>query len=126
TELTAAGKYMQHWWPELPIWVSALVFFIAVNAINLINVRSYGETEFWFALIKVVAVIAMILFGCYLLFSGHGGPQAKVSNLWEYGGFFAKGYNGLLVALAIIMFSFGGLELVGITAAEAEDPDKSI
>ncbi|MCL0001211.1 amino acid permease [Providencia rettgeri] len=126
TELTAAGKYMQHWWPELPIWVSAAVFFIAVNAVNLVNVRSYGETEFWFALIKVIAVVAMIIFGCYLLLSGHGGPQAKVSNLWEYGGFFANGFNGLIMALAIIMFSFGGLELVGITAAEAEDPDKSI
>lgn len=126
TELTAAGKYMQEWWPDLPIWVSAVVFFIAVNAINLINVRSYGETEFWFALIKVIAIVAMILFGCYLLFSGRGGPQAGISNLWEHGGFFANDFIGLLMALAIIMFSFGGLELVGITAAEAENPEKSI
>lgn len=126
TELTAAGEYMRRWWPELPIWVSAAVFFIAVNAVNLINVRSYGETEFWFALIKVIAVIAMIIFGCYLLFSGKGGPQASVTNLWEHGGFFANDFIGLLMALAIIMFSFGGLELVGITAAEAEDPEKSI
>lgn len=124
TELTAAGEYMRRWWPDLPIWVSAAVFFIAVNAVNLINVRSYGETEFWFALIKVIAVIAMIVFGCYLLLSGKGGPQASISNLWEHGGFFANDFIGLLMALAIIMFSFGGLELVGITAAEAEEPEK--
>ncbi len=59
--------------------MSAAVFFIAVNAINLVNVRSYGETEFWFALIKVIAVIAMIIFGCYLLLSGHGGIHRRKS-----------------------------------------------
>lgn len=88
--------------------------------------RAYGETEFWFALIKVVAIVAMILFGCYLLFSGRGGSESGLSNLWEYGGFFANDFLGLLMALAIIMFSFGGLELVGITAAEAEKPEQSI
>ncbi|EPM0008872.1 amino acid permease, partial [Providencia stuartii] len=100
TELTAAGKYMQGWWPDLPIWVSAIVFFIVVNAVNFINVRAYGETEFWFALIKVVAIVAMILFGCYLLFSGRGGSESGLSNLWEYGGFFANDFLGLLMALA--------------------------
>ena len=125
-ELTAVGKYIQYWYPEIPTWVSAAVFFVLINAINLTNVKVYGEMEFWFSIIKVAAVVGMILFGCWLLFGGHAGPDAKVSNLWDRGGFFPNGISGLVMAMAVIMFSFGGLELVGITAAEADNPEKSI
>ncbi|MEB7586035.1 amino acid permease [Serratia rubidaea] len=125
-ELTAVGIYVQYWWPEIPTWVSAAVFFLAINAINLANVKVYGELEFWFAIIKVVAIIGMIVFGAYLLLSGMGGPEATVTNLWAQGGFFPNDISGLVMAMAVIMFSFGGLELVGITAAEADNPTKSI
>ncbi|MBK4724846.1 MULTISPECIES: aromatic amino acid transporter AroP [Erwiniaceae] len=125
-ELTAVGKYIQFWYPDIPTWMSAAVFFVIINAINLTNVKVFGEMEFWFAIIKVVAVVAMILFGCWLLFSGTGGPQASVRNLWEHGGFLPNGFSGLIMMMAIIMFSFGGLELVGITAAEADNPETSI
>ncbi|MDJ0474361.1 aromatic amino acid transporter AroP [Pantoea eucalypti] len=125
-ELTAVGKYVQFWWPDFPTWASAALFFVMINAINLTNVKVFGEMEFWFAIIKVVAVIGMILFGGWLLFSGHAGPQATVRNLWEQGGFFPHGIGGLVTVMAIIMFSFGGLELVGITAAEADNPEVSI
>lgn len=125
-ELTAVGKYIQVWWPEFPSWATAALFFLLINAINLTNVKVYGEMEFWFAIIKVVAVVGMILFGGWLLLSGQGGPQASVSNIWAQGGFFPHGISGLVMAMAVIMFSFGGLELVGITAAEADDPTKSI
>ncbi|MDD2842172.1 MAG: amino acid permease [Tolumonas sp.] len=125
-ELSAVGIYVQYWWPELPTWVSALVFFVVINAINLTNVKFFGEMEFWFAIIKVVAIVGMILFGGWLLLSGQGGEQAKVSNLWALGGFMPNGWHGVIMSLAIIMFSFGGLELVGITAAEADNPRKSI
>ncbi|MWK57093.1 amino acid permease [Pseudomonas otitidis] len=125
-ELTAVGKYIQFWWPDVPTWVTAAVFFVLINVINLANVRVFGETEFWFALIKVVAIIGMIILGLYLLVSGAGGEQAAVSNLWSHGGFFPNGLEGLVMVLAIIMFSFGGLELVGITAAEASEPKKVI
>ncbi|KAF6657442.1 aromatic amino acid transporter AroP [Enterobacteriaceae bacterium EKM102V] len=125
-ELTAVGKYIQFWWPDFPTWASAAIFFVMINAINLTNVKVFGEMEFWFAIIKVVAVIGMILFGGWLLFSGNGGPQATVRNLWEQGGFFPHGLGGLVTVMAIIMFSFGGLELVGITAAEADNPEVSI
>ncbi|TBU79398.1 aromatic amino acid transporter AroP [Pseudomonas daroniae] len=121
-ELTAVGKYVQYWWPEVPSWTTAAVFFVVINAINLTNVRVFGEAEFWFSIIKVVAIMGMILLGCYLLFSGAGGEQASVSNLWSHGGFFPNGVSGLVMMMAIIMFSFGGLELVGITAAEADQP----
>lgn len=135
SELTAIGIYVHFWWPEIPLWSSSLFFFIAINAINLTSVKVYGEVEFWFSIVKVVAIIAMIIFGIYLLFSGHGGEQASIQNLWNDGGFFAKGwlsedgkggYQGLFAAIALIMFSFGGLELIGITAAEAEQPEKTI
>ncbi|MEE8730461.1 MAG: aromatic amino acid transporter AroP [Rahnella inusitata] len=125
-ELTAVGKYIQFWYPEIPTWASAAVFFVLINAINLTNVKVFGEMEFWFAIIKVVAVVAMILFGGWLLFSDTAGPQATVRNLWEQGGFLPHGMTGLVMMMAIIMFSFGGLELVGITAAEADNPEISI
>lgn len=134
-ELTAIGKYVQFWWPEIPLWTSTLFFFILINVVNLASVKVYGETEFWFSIVKVVAIIAMILFGTYLLVSGAGGERATVANLYNDGGFLPHGwltgdsvlgYSGLLAALVIIMFSFGGLELVGITAAEAENPEKNI
>ncbi|MBG6245830.1 aromatic amino acid transporter AroP [Candidatus Symbiopectobacterium sp. 'North America'] len=125
-ELTAVGIYVQYWWPDIPTWVSATVFFLVINAINLANVKVYGEMEFWFAIIKVVAIIGMIVFGGWLLLSGHGGPEATVTNLWAQGGFFPNGINSLVMAMAVIMFSFGGLELVGITAAEADNPETSI
>ncbi|UPT54749.1 amino acid permease [Dickeya zeae] len=125
-ELSAVGIYVQYWWPDIPTWVSAAVFFVVINAINLANVKMYGELEFWFAIIKVVAIVGMIVFGGWLLLSGHGGPDASITNLWAQGGFFPNGISGLVMAMAVIMFSFGGLELVGITAAEADKPEESI
>lgn len=125
-ELSAVGIYIQYWWPGIPTWVSAAVFFLFINAINLTNVKVYGELEFWFSIIKVAAVVGMIVFGCWLLLSGHAGPEATVTNIWAKGGFFPNGITGLVMAMAVIMFSFGGLELVGITAAEADEPEKSI
>jgi len=135
SELTAIGIYVHFWWPEIPLWSSSLFFFIAINALNLSSVKVYGEAEFWFSIIKVVAIIAMIGFGTYLLISGSGGPQASIQNLWNDGGFFPKGllhtdgkggFQGLFAAISLIMFSFGGLELIGITAAEADRPEKTI
>lgn len=134
SELTAIGIYIQYWWPEIPLWASSCFFFLAITALNLGSVKIFGEAEFWFSIIKVVAIVAMIVFGTYLLISGSGGKQATLGNLVNNGGFFPKGwfestengYQGLLAVMAIIMFSFGGLELIGITAAEAEKPEKNI
>jgi aromatic amino acid transport protein AroP len=125
-ELSAVGIYVQYWWPGIPTWVSALAFFTVINAISLFNVKAFGEMEFWFALIKVVAVVGMIVFGGWLLFSGAAGPKASVANLWNDGGFFPTGFGGLVMAIPMLMFSFGGLELIGVTAAEADDPARSI
>ena len=125
-ELSALGIYVQYWFPEVPTWVSALAFFMLVNALSLLNVRAFGELEFWFSIIKVAAVVGMIVFGLYLLISDTAGPQAGVANLWQHGGFFPHGFTGLALSMAVIMFSFGGLDMIGITAAEADNPGRTI
>lgn len=125
-ELTAAGKFVQFWLPDMPTWASALFFFIVVNALNFVSVRAYGETEFWLAVVKVAAVVGMIVMGTFLLGSGKAGPEAGFSNLWTHGGFFPHGWQGLVMSLAFIAFSFGGLEMIGFTAAETKNPKKTI
>ena len=125
-ELSAIGLYIQYWWPEIPTWVSALGFFIFINIINLLHVKVFGEMEFIFSIIKILAIIGMIGFGAWLLTSGHAGETASITNLWALGGFFPNGFTGLIMAMAIIMFSFGGIELVGIAAAETRNPTQTI
>ncbi len=125
-ELSAIGLYIQYWWSEIPTWASALVFFLLINGINLLHVKLFGEMEFWFSIVKILAILAMIGFGSYLLATGTAGPQAGISNLWALGGFFPFGVEGLVMAMAVIIFAFGGIELFGITAAEARDPDKTL
>ena len=125
-ELSAIGLYVQYWWPEIPTWISALGFFVLIIAINLLHVKVFGETEFLFSMIKILAIIGMIGYGAWLLASGHGGAHASISNLWALGGFFPNGISGLIMAMAIIMFSFGGIELVGIAAAETKNPTTTI
>lgn len=125
-ELTAVGIYMNFWFPGLPQWLSALVCLVAITALNLFNVKAYGEAEFWMAIIKIAAIVSMILLGLGLLFSSGTPFPRNFSNLWENGGFLPHGVWGLAEATAVVMFSFGGIELIGITAGEAEDPDRSI
>lgn len=125
-ELTAVGIYMNFWFPDLPQWLSALVCLVAITALNLVNVKAYGEAEFWMALIKIAAIVSMILLGLGLLFSSGEPFPENFSNLWANGGFLPHGIWGLCLATAVVMFSFGGIELIGITAGEAEDPDRTI
>ncbi|WP_180168056.1 amino acid permease [Acinetobacter sp. YH12035] len=126
TELTAIGKYINYWWPHIPAWVSVLIFFLAVTLANLANVKIYGESEFWLSMIKVFAIIAMIIFGIYLLLTADATSTASISNLWIHGGFFPNGFDGLFYMLAFMMFAFGGIELISMAAAETENPDKNI
>ncbi|WP_336929795.1 amino acid permease [Acinetobacter tandoii] len=126
TELTAVAKYINYWWPFIPAWASVLFFFVVITLINLGNVKFYGESEFWLAIIKVAAVISMIVFGLYLLFTADANSTASFSNLWTHGGFFPNGFEGLFYMLAFLMFAFGGIELIGMAAAEAKDPEKTI
>ncbi|MBV7614574.1 amino acid permease, partial [Escherichia coli] len=101
-------------------------FFIVITLVNLGNVKFYGESEFWLSIIKVTAVISMIVFGLYLILTADASSTASFSNLWTAGGFFPNGFEGLFFMLAFLMFAFGGIELIGMAAAEAENPEKTI
>lgn len=127
-DVTAFGVYMAFWFPDVPrwVWVLAVVFFI--GAVNLFSVKVFGEMEFWFTLVKVVAIVAMIAGGAAILVWGFGvhDTGTGVRNLWADGGFMPNGVGGLLASFAVVMFAFGGSEIIGITAGEAEDPSKTI
>ena len=127
-DVTAFGIYMGLWYPDIPrwIWVLSIIFFI--GSLNLCHVRIFGEMEFWLSLIKVAAIVAMIAAGAgVILFGfGHGFPATGVANLWSHGGFAPDGLGGVIASLGIVMFAFGGIEIIGITAAEARDPEKVI
>lgn len=127
-ELSVIGTYINYWLPDIPTWVSALVCLVVVTLINVINVKAYGEFEFWFAIIKVLAIVGMIIFGIAMIVFGVGnnGQPVGLSNLWSHGGFFPVGIYGVVMSLVLVMFSFGGVELVGITAGEAKNPEKTI
>jgi amino acid transporter, AAT family len=127
-EITVAGVYVNYWFPDVPQWLTALVTLVVITMINLVNVKAFGEFEFWFALIKVVAIIGLILAGLGIILFGIGnaGQPIGFENLWAHGGFVPNGIKGILMSLVLVMFSFGGVELVGITAGEAENPKKSI
>ncbi len=128
-EITAVGLYVQYWFPEVPQWIPALATLGVLFGVNLLAVQVFGEFEFWFALIKVVTVIALILFGvAALLFGlgGVGGQPARLSNLWTHGGFLPHGLLGVLLTLPIATFAFGGVELIGVTAGEARDPARTL
>jgi AAT family amino acid transporter len=127
-EITAAGIYVQYWLPGLPQWIPALVALVALLGVNLIAVGVFGEFEFWFAIIKVVTIIGMILLGLAIVVFGISsiGHSASFSNLWSSGGFLPKGFKGPFLALQIVMFAFLGVELIGVTAGEAQNPNKTI
>lgn len=128
-DVTAFGIYMGFWFPDVErwVWILAVVFFI--TAANLLSVKVFGELEFWFALIKVLAIIAMIAGGIAIIVFGLGNQSegaAGLHNLVDSGGFMPHGVWGILLSLTIVMFAFGGTEVIGITAGEAQNPKKVI
>jgi amino acid transporter, AAT family len=126
-EITAAGIYVQYW-VDMPQWIPALIALVVLLGVNLTAVGMFGEFEFWFAIIKVVTIIGMILLGLAIIVFGITslGDSAGFSNLWSSDGFFPKGFKGPFLALQIVMFAFLGVELIGVTAGEAENPEKTI
>lgn len=127
-EITVVGVYVNYWVPDIPQWLTALGVLLLITMINLANVKAFGEFEFWFAMVKVVAIIGMIILGLGIIFFGigNGGQPIGFENLWTHGGFMPNGVTGILMSLVLVMFSFGGVELIGITAGEAKNPQKSI
>ena len=127
-EVTAVGIYMGIWFPETPQWIWALSSIVMMGLINLIAVKVFGEFEFWFALIKVVAIVAMIALGCSVIFFGFTNDWNPIglANLWQHGGFFPNGISGMLLSLQMVLFAYVGIEMIGLSAGEAENPRKTI
>ncbi|MDR1236714.1 MAG: amino acid permease [Propionibacteriaceae bacterium] len=139
-ELSIVGGYVNYWFPDIPAWLSAAFFLVAITAVNLIGVKAFGEFEFWFAIIKVVAVIGMIVLGvAVIVFQLNANPALPAPSFGHLfdpntGGFFPNGllslsdgaWIGMGMALVVVMFSFGGVELIGITAGEADNPKRTI
>ncbi|GGE14236.1 hypothetical protein GCM10011571_14610 [Marinithermofilum abyssi] len=127
-EITAIGLYVKYWFPDIPQWLPALIALIAVYVLNLIAVKVFGEVEFWLSIIKVVTILALIVLGLAMIFTGWGnqGQPVGFSNLWDEGGFFPKGFAGVFFSLQMVMFAFLGTELVGVTAGEAKDPRETL
>ncbi|MET0787472.1 MAG: amino acid permease [Paenisporosarcina sp.] len=127
-DLTAVGMYTQFWLPDVPQWMPGLIALVILLFMNLATVKLFGEMEFWFALIKVIAILALIVIGIFMIvkgFSTNAGPSS-FTNLWSHGGMFPNGMNGFILSFQMVVFAFVGIELVGLTAGETEDPEKVI
>ncbi|AEL08735.1 D-serine/D-alanine/glycine transporter [Xanthomonas campestris pv. raphani] len=128
-DVIAIAAYAQFWFPELAPWVPAVLCVLLLLALNLVTVKLFGELEFWFALIKIIAICALIITGAGLVMWGFRSPSghvASLSNLWNDGGMFPMGIGGFFAGFQIAVFAFVGIELVGTTAAETADPQRNL
>ena len=127
-DLTAVGLYMQYWIPWMPQWIPALIVLGILLVMNLTAVKHFGEMEFWFALIKVIAIVSLIIIGLIMILTGFttNAGAAAFENLWNYGGWFPNGTMGFILSFQMVVFAFTGIELVGLTAGETENPKKVI
>lgn len=127
-EITAVGVYMEYWFPGVPRWIWALAALVIMTIVNFLAVKAYGELEFWFALIKIVTIIFMIFIGLGMIVFGigNGGIAIGIRNLWEHGGLFPNGVSGVLLSLQMVLFAFLGIEMIGVTAGEVKNPEKSL
>lgn len=126
SESIAAGTFLNVWFPQVPIWVFALVVATLMTVVNLIGVKFFGELEFWLSLVKVVALALFIIAGCVVLFGVAPVKDVSFSNLVSNGGFAPAGFGGVVSAMMIVMFSFGGTEAIGTAAEESEHPDRDL
>ncbi|MEG3133110.1 amino acid permease [Rouxiella sp. T17] len=128
-DVVVIGGYMQFWYPELSLWIPAFGALFLLLFLNVLSVKLFGEMEFWFAIIKVVAIIALIAAGCWMSFTGYTSPdgvKASFKNLTENGTLFPNGLPGFFAGFQIALFSFVGIELIGVTAAETKNPEKTL
>lgn len=128
-DVTAFATYLGRWFPAVPAWAWIILAISLVTLLNMVHVKVFGETEFWLSTIKVLAVIAMIVAGIFILIFHLGSPTGAptgVQNLWDHGGFAPNGVMGVLFSLTIVVFAFGGVETLGLASAEAKDPGKAV
>jgi GABA permease len=128
-EATAGAKILESWMPAVPQWGWALIVMVVLTATNLASVSSYGEFEFWFAGIKVVAISAFVLIGVLAVFGvlpGSDNPGAGFAHLTDAGGFLPNGAGAILTGVLMVVFSFMGSEIVTLAAGESEDPQRAV
>ncbi|MBO0897077.1 MULTISPECIES: D-serine/D-alanine/glycine transporter [Arthrobacter] len=128
-DVVAISHYVTFWWSDAPLWIPALACILVLLALNLPTVKAFGETEFWFALIKILAIVTLIVVGLVMIFTRFNsgdGDVAGFNNLWEHGGMFPTGPMGFVAGFQIAVFAFVGIELVGTAAAETKDPEKNL
>jgi len=127
-EITGIGLLLHRYYPNVPQWVPALCATVMLYAINMRTVKSFGESEYWLSMIKVITLIAVLLCGLDVLIFKIGtvGPHAHIGNLWQHGGILPTGFPGLLTALPLVIFSFGGTEVIGLAAAETDKPEHTL
>ena len=129
-DIIAITGYTQFWWPDVPLWLPGLFCIVVMAGMNLLTVKLFGEMEFWFALIKIIAILLLVVVGLFLVFTGFidpsSGEKASFAHLWNKGGFFPNGIGGFFSAFQIAVFAFVGIELVGTAAAETKDPETNL
>lgn len=124
-ELTAVTVFFDYFIPGIPHWMLCAGILVFFTCINLISVKAFGEFEFWFAGIKIVAIILMLIFAAYLILFRHG-TNPNIGQYSDMNMFFAGGLKGFAISLVIVVFAFGGSEFVSIAAGEAENPAKNV
>lgn len=126
-ETAASAGFLTYWFPNVQLWLLALIVSVVMTLLNLFQVGVYGETEYWMSGIKIVVLALFVIFGVILLFTGfHGRPGPRFSHLTDAGGFFPHGLNGFASSLLVVMFSFGGTEMIGMTLGETDNPARII
>src|SRR5271170_4124936 len=125
-EVTAAGIYISFWLPNVPQWIWVVSVSAALVALNSMQVNRLGEFEYWFAMIKVTAIIAFILVGISLILGVGSRPAMGLANLTQHGGFLPAGWKGVWLSLTITVTSYMGVEIIAVTAGEAEHPEVTI
>ncbi|ADC86568.1 MULTISPECIES: amino acid permease [Staphylococcus] len=127
-EVTAVAKYVQFWYPQIPNWITAAFTILILVTLNLFSAKLFGELEFWLAIIKVVTIVALITVGIVMVVFAFKTPYgtANVTHIWSHGGFFPNGASGFFMSFQMAIFSFIGIELIGITAGETQNPHKTI
>jgi amino acid transporter, AAT family len=125
SEVVAAAIYCAFWFAHVPAPVWIAIFSVGLVLINTLSIEDFGSIEYWFAMIKVVTILAFLVLGAMLLF-GIGFPRIGTANFTTHGGFMPNGWRGVGLGVVMAIFSYLGLEIVGTTAGEAADPKKAV
>ena len=126
-EVTAVAKYVSFWFPHIPNWISALFCVLILMSFNLLSAKLFGELEFWFSIIKIVTIIGLIVVGAVMILFAYKTQfgHASLTNLYNHG-IFPKGASGFFMSFQMAVFSFVGIEMIGVTAGETKDPESTI